>query len=750
MDAALTTGRSPLRSWLAPVSYICRCYAAVLFCDSPAVGAMVLAVTLSIPNIGIAGLLAALTAYLFARRFGFSKQLNLTQQKDRQHQEPYIYNSLLVGLSLGSLYQINAQLLPLIALGAVFIVFTTQFLTHVLWRIGRLPVLSLPFVIVTWILWLAAKSMIGLEPFVPVWPDDFLAIPWLSGFFKALGLFFFVPQPLAGMILFLGIAWTSRYLAILAVAGYITGYLTMQFIVGYPQSAPFIGFNFMLVAMAVGGIFTVPGRDGFLVALFSAALCAILAVAIGKITLPYGLPVLTMPFVVTTLIILAGMGRRHIQGTPFLLLENPALPEASYERLRLASVRTGEIGSVPLLAPFLGQWQVYQGFNGPHTHQPPWQHALDFFIMEGQCSFRNDGRKLEDYHCFGATVVAPAQGQIVACRGDLPDNPPGEVDTVRNWGNYIQIRITSGHIVVLAHLRQHSLLIKEGEWVTAGQCLANCGNSGRSPQPHLHLHIQNELFLGSPTVPFHLCSVITRAQTQESQTFQLTARPAESVTVAPALRDDKLAAPLHLPVGRCLYFRFRAGNDDDWTQQSLRVELTLLGQFRLVSDSGASVAFEESQGLLAFYDRQGGDDILLDMWLLAMGLTPLSSIAAQWRDKPPARLLPLRRWQWILMKMRPLGAGLNSHYQRHWDLPSGSWQQHGGHQLRLFLGLSVHATTLATLSPHTGCTAMSIQSAGQHWEAKLEATGLSADNGVPAWVDIQKSDLAADTQGVNI
>jgi urea transporter len=745
MDAALATGRNIARSWLTLASYISRCYAAVLFCDSPAVGAMVLAITLLIPNIGIAGLVAALTAYLFAKRFGFSKQ-----QKDTQHQEPYVYNSLLVGLSLGSLYRIDGQLFVLITLGAVFTVFITQFLANALWRIGRLPVLSLPFVLITWILWLAAKSMTGLEPFVPVWPGNLLSIPWLSGLFKALGLFFFIPLPLAGLFLFLGIAWTSRYLAILAIAGYITGYITMQFIVGFPQSAPFIGFNFMLAAMAVGGIFTVPSKEGFLVALFGAVLCTILAAAIGRVTLPYGLPVLTMPFVLATLVILAGMGRRHVLGAPYLLLENPALPEASYERVRLASVRTGEIGSVPLLAPFLGQWQVYQSFNGPHTHQPPWQHALDFFIMESQYSFRNDGRKLEDYFCFGATVVAPAQGHVVACRDELPDNPPGEVDTVRNWGNYIQIRIASGHIVVLAHLRQHSLLVKEGEWIAAGQCLANCGNSGRSPQPHLHMHVQNELFLGSPTIPFHLCSVITHTQASEPQTFHLAARPAELVTIAPALRDDKLAAPLHLPVGRCLYFRFRAADGGSWSQRTLRVELTLLGQFRLVSDSGASVAFEESQGLQAFYDRQGGEDVLLDMWLLGMGLTPLSSSAAQWQDKPPARLLPLRRWQRILLKIRPLGAALKSRFERQWDSRNGSWQQHGLHQLGLFPGLSVQATTSATLTPQAGCTTLSIQAAGHHWEAELEATGLSADNGVPAWVEIQNPNITAETQGVNV
>lgn len=739
MEAVLQAGRGLARPWLSLVSYISRCYAAVLFCDSPAVGLMVLVITLSVPNIGVAGLLAALTAYLFAKRFGYTTA----------HQEPYVYNSLLVGLSLGSLYRIDAQLSLLIVLGAVFTVFVTQFLAGALWRIGRLPVLSLPFVLVTWTLWLAAKSMAGLEPFAPLWPDDSLTALWLGGLFKTLGLFFFIPHPLAGMLLFVGVAWTSRYLALLAIAGYITGYLTMQFVVGYPQNAPYIGFNFMLVAMAIGGIFTVPGRAGFLLAIFGAALSAILAAAVSRISVPYGLPVLTMPFFLATVIILAGMSRRHILGAPYLLLDNPALPEVSYERVRLASVRTGEIGSVPLLAPFVGEWQVYQGFDGPHTHQPPWQHALDFFIMEGKCSYRNDGLKLEDYFCFGATVVAPARGQIIACRDDLPDNLPGEVDTVRNWGNYIQLRITNGQIVVLAHLRQHSLLVKEGDWVLAEQCLASCGNSGRSPQPHLHMHMQNEVFLGSPTTPFHLCNVITRANAQQAQTFQLTARPKELASIAPVLRDDKLAASLHLPVGRCLYFRFRNATAGDWSQQCLRVELTLLGQFRLVSISGASVAFEESTGLLAFYDRQGGEDVFLDMWLLCMGLTPLSSAAALWRDKPPARLLPLPRWQHSLVKLRPLGAALDSQYERRWDLHSGCWEQHGCHKLKLFPGLCAQATTLATLSPQSGCTILRIQTAGQCWEAELEATGLAADNGVPPWVEKRNPEIAAQPQGVN-
>lgn len=40
---------------------------------------------------------------------------------------------------------------------------------------------------------------------------------------------------------------------------------------------------------------------------------------------------------------------------------------------------------------------------------------------------------------------------------------------------------------MLAHLRAGPMRVREGERVAAGQELANCGNSGNSKQPHLHI-----------------------------------------------------------------------------------------------------------------------------------------------------------------------------------------------------------------------------------------------------------------------
>jgi murein DD-endopeptidase MepM/ murein hydrolase activator NlpD len=45
--------------------------------------------------------------------------------------------------------------------------------------------------------------------------------------------------------------------------------------------------------------------------------------------------------------------------------------------------------------------------------------------------------------------------------------------------------------VVLAHLRNGSILVREGEAVDAGQQLASCGNSGNSTQPHVHVQVMD-------------------------------------------------------------------------------------------------------------------------------------------------------------------------------------------------------------------------------------------------------------------
>lgn len=163
------------------------------------------------------------------------------------------------------------------------------------------------------------------------------------------------------------------------------------------------------------------------------------------------------------------------------------------------------------------------------------------------------------------------------------------------------------------------------------------------------------------------------------------------------------------------------------------MELTLLGQFRLISDTGASAAFQEANGVLAFYDRQGPDDILLDMWIMANGLTPLTESAHHWHDSPPAHLLPLTLDQkLVLWLLRPLGCGLDSHYRRHWDETHEIWKQQAQHQLKI--GTTVwRVDTESDIDLELGCKQIVMIFNTRSWHARLLEAGLAGDQGIPGW-----------------
>ncbi|RIK39856.1 MAG: hypothetical protein DCC55_16860 [Chloroflexi bacterium] len=57
-------------------------------------------------------------------------------------------------------------------------------------------------------------------------------------------------------------------------------------------------------------------------------------------------------------------------------------------------------------------------------------------------------------------------------------------------GNYILFE-SSRIVALLAHLRQGSIRVADGDAVHAGQGVAQVGNSGRSLAPHLHLQVMD-------------------------------------------------------------------------------------------------------------------------------------------------------------------------------------------------------------------------------------------------------------------
>ena len=102
---------------------------------------------------------------------------------------------------------------------------------------------------------------------------------------------------------------------------------------------------------------------------------------------------------------------------------------------------------------------------------------------------RADGiapRALSAYEIFGETLYSPCQGRIYKVRDGLPDNPPGQPDTEHSEGNYVVLSCAEANIF-MAHLKRGSIKVTPGEVVTAGQQLAEIGNSGNTLEPHLHI-----------------------------------------------------------------------------------------------------------------------------------------------------------------------------------------------------------------------------------------------------------------------
>jgi hypothetical protein len=86
-------------------------------------------------------------------------------------------------------------------------------------------------------------------------------------------------------------------------------------------------------------------------------------------------------------------------------------------------------------------------------------------------------------------------GIVESALDGLPDNPIGVLDKQNAPGNYVVIQTEANRFVFIAHFQKGSICVRRGDFVTAGQLIGRCGNSGNSTAPHIHLHTQDTLIL---------------------------------------------------------------------------------------------------------------------------------------------------------------------------------------------------------------------------------------------------------------
>jgi murein DD-endopeptidase MepM/ murein hydrolase activator NlpD len=148
--------------------------------------------------------------------------------------------------------------------------------------------------------------------------------------------------------------------------------------------------------------------------------------------------------------------------------------------------------------PFSGRWFVMQGGDtlnvNEHMRATAQWYGADFAKVGGpnlRAVVKTTGSSVTDFYSWGEPVLSPVGGEVTAIVDGLPDNALGGKDESNPAGNHVVIRAASNRYVFIAHLKRGSITVKPGQRVLPGQAIGNCGNSGNSDFPHIHMHVQD-------------------------------------------------------------------------------------------------------------------------------------------------------------------------------------------------------------------------------------------------------------------
>ncbi len=619
---------------------ILTAYAQVGFSRRLLTGALFAAATFVVPQHGVAGLVGLLAADGWARLLG----------RPRAHIDEgfYGFNGLLVGLAMGLYFRLSVPLLLLLALVSLLVVVVAAAARNLAERYLGIPVLGLPFMIVTWVALLATARFSGLEFTVePILAGELgagLLPPMLELYLESLGAVFFQLNVVSGVLVLLGLLWSSRWAVVLSVIGFVAGWAVHTALGGSAADLGqhFIALNFLLIGIAVGGVYVVLSPASMALAAAAGAMTAITGAALLNLLAAVELPALAMPFILTTQLLLFALALRAGARGPRLVVGEVGTPEENLRRVVHRARRFPDPATPLLHPPVLGRWQITQGPDGEHTHRGLWRHAWDFEVVDEDGErHRNGGERVQDWYAWNAPVVAAADGKVVRVVDHLQDNVVGQVDTTHNWGNLVIVWHHGDVFSASCHLARGSVAVREGEAVVRGQVIGRVGNSGRSPVPHLHFQVQASAEIGAPTRHAELLHYVRTEQgaaTADSAAVYTThGSPPTGAVIEPLNVDDGVRRALAIAPGRELKWRWqRPDRGPEEREETWQASIDPLGRRALITDGGRAPFFADTH-YFTVLDYEGRPDTLLSMFAIAAARAPFCARRGlRWSDSPAA------------------------------------------------------------------------------------------------------------------
>ncbi|MEN8249740.1 MAG: urea transporter [Bacteroidota bacterium] len=572
-----------IRFWIVS---IVNSYTQVFFSKNKTLGALLVITTFFDPGLGISGIISALLSNLLALVLGFERKYI--------EEGTYGFNGLLVGLGLGLFYEPNAAFFVLLVAAMLITILATIGISGFLAKYA-LPYLSIPFLIGIWSLLLASRSFeaLGLSQKGVYMLNELYATGevWLVNtyhwfnesnipqviliYLKSLGAILFQFNAFSGVIIALGLLISSRIAFSLSILSFLVAYYFYLFIgadidaLGYS----YIGFNFILSGIALGSFFLVPSKSSYLWSFALIPPLVIMTAAVGNLFTSIQISVYSLPFNIIVIAFLYVLKLRFKPNTkPEEVIYQLYSPEKNlYEKVsntkRYLNFKWQAIG-----LPFYGEWFVSQGQNGQYTHKDEWKDAWDFVIVdEDKNQYKGTGDYKEDYYCYNKPILAPADGEVETVLSDVEDNIIGDANLQENWGNTIVIKHGYQLYSQLSHLKNGSIKVKKGDEVKKGEIVGHCGNSGRSPYPHLHFQIQRTPYVGSKTLEYPLSSYLL--SDSKKLAFNFFNFPKEESTVKSVDTMRLMASTYHFIPGRILSFEVNYGDKTEVVKWEVRSDI---------------------------------------------------------------------------------------------------------------------------------------------------------------------------------
>ncbi len=504
----------PIKEDIVPATL--NSYSVIFFLDNKLFALGILIMTMFNFYAGLSGIISVLITVMVARYMGFDK---LQLRKGL-----YSFNALLLGLGMGTFFDPGLVYFSLLLLAALLSLILSVTLGGWLGKHG-LPHLSIPFVLGFWLIVMPSTTFehLGLTQRNIYWINevyavggsnlvnflqaiDSLTISKLADtYLRSLSSVFFQNNLISGLLIAVLLLISSRIAFSLTIIGFLSAYFFASFIGSETAGFSYynIGANYIMTALAIGGFFVIPSWKSYLWTFLLVPLTSLVLLSLTRLVGTIQLPVFSLPFSIVVILFIYFLSLRKSPSGLILTPIQHYSPESNLYTYENNKTRLSQLLYLPLHPPFWGDWIISQGHNGKFTHMGEWSHAFDFMLLDEEMKTHSSGGLLcENYHCYNKPVLAPADGIVEEITDQVNDNEIGKINTVNNWGNTIIIRHMPGLYTQLSHLKKGTFKVKKGDTVKRGDLLANCGNSGRSHQPHIHFQVQSSPNIGAKTLNY--------------------------------------------------------------------------------------------------------------------------------------------------------------------------------------------------------------------------------------------------------